>query len=262
MSDEKDERVKRPDYSLLLDNLRKALYTRKDNPYTDDGSVFYLAEDRGAKKIAKQYEEWFDKKRTLFETSFLPFDEYKDFLGQYATSPGTGRSQVEINKKRLWTAHLAGWKRLGQSPDGSQLQYLFQDSKNATKKYRQEFYKDLQTTKFVKYENEKIDFYTTGEDESDSEISKIMGSEYIVLCNYHIIRDYCGGRKHLLRKIILDFAGNIRDAERNRLIKGEKSLLSDKANEIDDLCFCLDHMMKEYDKLTNSTIDKKEDKKD
>ena len=266
MADEGNVKVTKPDYALILDNLRKALYTINDNPYTDrKGSVFYLEKgkkgndaDITRKEFSvnnKEQKGKFFQKRTKMESAFLPLDEYKCFIDHYTPEISP---PVELNKPLFWVAHLAGWKRLGVSPDNPQLDRLFKDSKDAVGKYGKCFKHDLEKTKFTLSEEGKVEFFTVGEDDlSHSHMTD--AAEYIVLCNYQLVKDYVRGRKMLLRNVISDFAHNMYDAERERINEEDThSLLPDNETEVNELCNCLNRMMLAYDQLSDYEVDKKD----
>ena len=254
MADEENVKVMKPDYSLVLDNLRKALYTRTDNPYTGDGSIYYFDES----KLTGDYKTEFFQKREMGADAFNPFIAQQKIMIAYRTDSGNSDSSIQINQLLFWTVHLAGWKRLKASPADEQIYRLFTDSKGATKKYRSEFKKDLEITKFLLNGDGSVILAPAGPCIPGTGQSELPVSEYIVECNYLIVKNYTGGRKALLRKVIGDFAQNIHDAERSRNDDGKYSMLPDNETEVKELCSCLNRMMLAYDQLPEYEIDKKD----
>ena len=241
-------------FALILDNLRKALYTKTGNPYTGDGSIFYFDES----KLAGDYKTKFFQKREMGTDAFNLLPEQQKIMMAYRMSPGRSDSKIQINQTLFWTVHLAGWKRHNASPVEEQIHRLFTDSKGRTLLYRSEFKKDLENTKFTLNEEGSVFLTPASSCIPGAGQSEVPVSEYIVECNYLIVKNYTGGRKALLRKVIGDFAQNIHDAERSRNDDGKFSMLPDNEAEVKELCSCLNRMMRAYDQLPEYEIDKKD----
>lgn len=235
MSSKKNETVAKADYSLLLINLKTALYKSEGNPYTGSGSVFFIRKgQRDLKNII--YDAWNSQ-----EAAFFPPNKYVEVLSLFHTSPIPEPNMEQTSQEMFWITHLAGWKRKGGRPDRGAISNLFNDKDNSSD--------DLRGDLCVALENSEWK-------EKDGKAK--TASEYIVKCNYKIIKKYCGSRRHLLKQIISDFANNMEKAEETRNNKKQKSLIKKNENELIELRKYLTCMMEAYEQILDQASDEKD----
>lgn len=228
-------------YSLLLNNLLSALYTREGNSYTNSGSVFCLKTLDS--KTKENLRKLFNRKRTEMDEPFLSSDDYAFINEKYSFLSDPMRGARGVTQSLFWMAHLAGWKAFQYTPDKAIVSKLFKDTADANVFLRKSLVEDLLGWRWIHNtengQHEHIFKKPAGLDSDyDREKSQPV-SEYIVFRNRELIDQYAIGREELLKRIISDFVENVSESE---------------PNEIKLLYTYLDQMIKAYENRTSDDV--------